>query len=278
MDTDAMQPNDISMPTPSPLVGSEGTSPLGSIPPSRKLRLPLWLMTVGAGLVAGLVSWAGGEAMFDRFRIEDEIIYPENYKKISGYEKQNVSARIHGDAAHVVERKKAAASFGLLGLALGVCLGLAGGLTAGSGKAAIVGAVGGGIAGSVVGGGLSYSVVPLFYQYFDPEQGLMILFFTHAAIFAGLGAAAGVGLGLGLVDRSALGGSLFGGMFGALVGTVAFETANSLAFPLMRTYDPISTEWLPRMLIYLCVAVGTALVAGLAAGGGTRKPAPVPAG
>jgi hypothetical protein len=241
-------------------------------------RLPLWLLTLGAGLTAGLISWAGGEAMYNMFRIEDAIIYPANYKQISGYQKQNVTAQIQGDAIRVVERKKAAVSFGLLGLLLGVCLALAGGLAGGSARTTVSGALGGGIAGAVVGGGLAYSIVPLFFRYFDPEQGLLVLFFTHAAIFAGLGAASGLGLGLGLENRLALGGSVFGGMFGALIGTVAFETANSLAFPLMRTYEPISTEWLPRLLVYFCVAIGTALMAGLAAGGSLRRRAPVPVG
>jgi hypothetical protein len=241
-------------------------------------RLPLWLLTLGAGLAAGLISWAGGEAMFNMFPIEAAIIYPANYKQVSGYAKMELKATLEVQARAVVERKKAAVSFGLLGLSLGVCLGLAGGLAADSARTAVSGAVGGGIAGAVVGGGLSYAIVPLFFRYFDPEQGLLILFFTHAAIFAGLGAAAGLGLGLGFEDRSRLSGSVFGGMFGALIGTVAFETANSLAFPLMRTYEPISSEWLPRLLVYLCVAAGTALMAGLAVGGSSRKPAPAPVG
>jgi hypothetical protein len=264
-------------PPPSPSAGSEVSSPGSPTGMRSGLRLPLWLLTLAAGLASGLISWAGGEMMFDRFRIEDAIIYPADYKQISGYQKQNVTARIQGDAIRVVERRKAAASFGLLGLSLGVCLGLAGGLAGGSARTAGLGAAGGGIAGAIVGGGMAYGIVPLFYRYFDPEQGLLVLFFTHAAIFAGLGAAAGSGLGLGLGNRSALAGSIFGGMLGAVVGTVAFETANSLAFPLMRTYEPISTDWFPRMLVFLCVAIGTALVAGLAVGGAARKPVPVPA-
>ncbi len=273
MNDEEIQTNSSPTPSQSPLDGPEVPGSQGPAVMRRGSWLPLWLLTLGAGLVAGLIAWAGGEAMFNMFRIEDAIVYPADYKKISGYQKQNVTARIQGDAMRIVERRKAAASFGLLGLALGVCLGLAGGLAGGSPRTAVSGAVGGGIAGAAVGGGLSYAVVPLFYQYLDPEQGLLVLFFAHAVIFAGLGAAAGSGLGLGLANRSVLAGSIFGGMFGALIGTVAFETANSLAFPLMRTFEPIPSEWLPRMLIYLCVAAGTALLAGLAAGGPSRKPA-----
>jgi hypothetical protein len=271
MHAEETQPNSSPTPPPSPSAGSE----VPSVPDTDGMRsgsrLPLWLLALGAGLAAGLISWAGGEAMFDTFRLEDAIIYPANYKQIGGYQKQSVTAEIQGAALRVVERKRAAVSFGLLGLSLGVCLGLAGGLASGSTRCAVSGAVGGGIAGAAVGGGLSYAIVPLFFRYLDPEQGLLILFFTHAAIFAGLGAASGLGLGLASAGRPRLMASAFGGMFGALIGTVAFESAIGLAFPLMRTYETISTEWLPRLLLYLCVATGTALLAGLAVGGPSRK-------
>ena len=278
MHAEETQPTSSSTRPSGPSAGSEVPIRQGTAGMRSGFRLPLWLLTLGAGLAAGLISWAGGEAMFNRFRIEDEVVYPADYKKLSGYQKQSVTAQSQGDASRVVERKKAAASFGLLGLSLGVCLGLTGGLAGGSTRRAIFGAVGGGITGAVGGGGLSYAIVPFFFRFFDPEQGLLVLFFTHAAIFAGVGAAAGLGLGIGLGERSAPSASVFGGMLGALIGTFTFETANSIAFPLMRTYEPISTEWLPRLLVYLCVAIGTALMAGLAAGLSSRKPAPAPVG
>src|SRR5437667_2471103 len=42
-------------------------------------RLPLWLLTVAAGLVAGAISWAGSEMTFDRFKLADAIVYPPDY-------------------------------------------------------------------------------------------------------------------------------------------------------------------------------------------------------
>ena len=66
-------------------------------------------------------------------------------------------------------------------------------------------------------------------------------------------------LGFGLDDRPALGRALFGGMLGALAATFVFETASSLAFPLMRTYQPVPAEQLPRLLAHMCVAIGTSL-------------------
>jgi hypothetical protein len=266
MQGEEVQRNSGSTSSPNPLAGFADQG-LQGIPVMRSgPRLPLWLLTLGAGLVAGFLSWAGGEAANDLFKLREAIVYPPNYKQIGGYQKMAVDAEIQGKAKVVVVRKNTTVAFGFLGLVLGVSLGLMGGLASGSARTAVSGAVGGGIAGASVGSGLSYAIVPLFFRYLDPEQGLLILFLTHAAIFAGIGATSGLALGLGLENRSAMVRAVFGGMLGALIGTFAFETANSLAFPLMRTYEPISTEWLPRLLTHLCVATFTALLAGLAAG------------
>ncbi len=62
-------------------------------------RLPLWLLTLGVGLVSGLISWAGGEAMLTMFRIEDEAIYPADYRKIGGYQRSAVGAEVQGAVA-----------------------------------------------------------------------------------------------------------------------------------------------------------------------------------
>ena len=74
-----------------------------------------------------------------------------------------------------------------------------------------------------------------------------------------------------------MGRAILGGLLGGLVGTIALEVVNSLAFPLMRTFEPIASERTPRLLMYLCVAVATGLFAGLAAGRRAPKPVPKPA-
>ena len=256
-----------------PLVGTTEPTIPQTAPPGAGRRLPLWLLTLAAGLVAGVISWAGGEATYDWFRLSDAIVYPPDYDQISGYHKMAVQAELEGKARIVVERRKGVAAFGLLGLVLGISLGLTGGLARGGSRPALTGAIGGGVAGAAAGGGLSFALVPLFFRYEDPEGGgLLVLFLTHAGIFAGIGAASGLALGLGLNDRPALSRALFGGLLGALIGTVAYETALATAFPLLRTYEPLSTEWVPRLLAHLLVAACAALLAGLAAGRPARKP------
>ena len=239
--------------------------------------LPLWLLTLGAGLISGLIGWGGGELTASLFRIEDEVIYPSDYKSIGGYQKQAVTAQIQGEAMHVVEKKKAGFASGLMGLCLGVSLGLTGGLTRGTARTALTGATVGGLAGAALGGILSWIAIPLFFRFFDPESGFLILFLTHAEIFAGVGVAAGLALGLGLGDRRILARAIFGGLIGALLGTMAFESANALAFPLMRTFEPMPNEPIPRVLMYFCVAISTAVVAGFSVWKPARKPVAKPA-
>ncbi len=240
--------------------------------PEVSRRLPLWLLTLGSGLLSGLIGWGTGEAIDSRLRMEDEIIYPPNYKSIGGYQKQSVTAEIKKEATQVVNKKKAAIELGMMGLALGVTLGLSGGLSRGTPRTAMTGAAIGGLAGVVAGGVLSWIAVPLFFRFFDPESGMLILFMTHAAIFAGVGAASGMALGLGLGDRRLLARALFGGLIGAFLGTMAFETANALAFPLMRTFEPMPDERIPRVLMYFCVAILTSVGATFAVRKPARKP------
>jgi hypothetical protein len=93
----------------------------------------------------------------------------------------------------------------------------------------------------------------------------------HAGIGAGIGAATGIALGWGLGDRGSLGRALIGGLFGALAGVFLFETINSLTFPLMPAESPLPAESLPRLVMHLAVAGGTAFLAGLAAGAQSRR-------
>jgi hypothetical protein len=273
MPAEELPPDSRSEPIASPPGGAAEPAIRQTVAVGAGRRLPLWLLTVAAGLVAGVISWAGGEATFNWFPLDKAMVYPPDYNKISGYHKMAVQAEVEGKARVVVERRKAVAAFGLLGLVLGLSLGLTGGLARGGSRPALAGAVIGGVAGAAAGGGLSFALVPLFFRSEDPEGGgLVVLFLTHAGIFTGIGAAAGLALGVGLDDRPALGRALLGGLFGALVGTVAYEAALAAAFPLLRTYEPLSTERVPRLLAHLLVAACTALLAGLAAGRPARRP------
>jgi len=237
--------------------------------------VPLWLLTLGAGIVAGALSGLAGEATGRAIPLNIE--YPAGFARMGGYQKDAVLASITVDALRVAERKRAAVAYGLLGGLLGVGLGVAGGAARRSFRSGLGGAVLGGLTGAAAGAALSAAVVPIFFRFEDPETdatitGLLVRFFTHAAIFAGVGAAGGLALGWGLGDKRSIGRALFAGLLGAVFGTLAFEVISTVAFPFLRTYDPVPSEPIPRMVAHLCVAVGTAVLAGMAAGAARTRP------
>jgi len=230
---------------------------------------PFLLLTLLAGLAAGLLSAFGGEKTMDAFALDPH--YPANYGSTSGYDRAAVRSDVNRIAKQVLEMKKGTAAYGLLGLLVGVFMGVAGGFARGSIRSGLGGVVAGGVSGALAGAALSAALIPVYYRLMDPASGLIVLFLIHSGIFAGVGAAGGLALGWGSGDRQLIGRCLIGGLFGSFVGTFAFEAINSLAFPLLRTFEPVPAEAIPRLLVHLCVAIGTAAFAGLAAGrAGTR--------
>jgi hypothetical protein len=263
-----MQPDQSEQKSPLPSDGNiarDATESSGRITPGRTRRgMPLWFMTAAAGLVAGSLGGMLGEVVVSSMPLTIE--YPSDYASMGGYQKVAVQAMSTGKATRKLEQKKAATAYGLLAAILGISLGLIGGVASGSARSGVFGAVIGGAFGAAAAAGLSFLLVPLFFKFQDPESGLVVLFLTHAGIFAGIGVASGLALGCGLNNQPALGRALFGGLMGALIGTFAFEAVNSIAFPLEQTFEPMPVERLSRVLAHLCVGFFTAVVAGLTVG------------
>jgi hypothetical protein len=249
-------------------------------PPGAVRRPPLWLQTLAAGLVAGALSWLGGELTQDAlFPITLEMP-PEVAKMERGREKSAIVDRLLTESKRAAERNKTAAAYGLLGALLGVALGLVGGRSGGSAHSGWRGAAGGGLTAAVAGAALSWGLIPFMYRLqaaakiADPDfasRFLQIHCLFHAGFAAGVGFAAGLALGWGLGDRTSLGRALIGGLFGALAGVFLFEMINTTAYPSMRGETPLPEESLARLAMYLCVAGGAALLAGLAADARPRR-------
>ncbi len=119
MHAEEAQPSSGSIPDQSPLPAESG--PIRSHEAGVKggSRLPLWLLTAGAGLVAGLLAALGGEAIGRAIPLS--VKYPPEYAKMGGYQKEAVRSMALGQAEQVQEQQKAAAAYGLLGLPRMVC-------------------------------------------------------------------------------------------------------------------------------------------------------------
>jgi hypothetical protein len=240
--------------------------------------VPLWLAATTVGVLAGLVSGLAAESTDHAYPLE--VHYPPGFEKMSGYKKDAFRSMSMVAAQRVLERKRTGAAYGILGLVLGVAMGLTGGLWSGSAQRGFLGAIVGGLAGALAGWGLSTELVPLFFRFLDPESGLVWLFAAHAGIFGGVGAAGGLALGVGLGDRAASWRAIIAGFCGGLAGAFLLETFLAVGYPLLRTFEPVPPERLPRLEAHLAVAVCSALLASIAAGSPKRSSdsEPVPAG
>jgi hypothetical protein len=163
--------------------------------------------------------------------------------------------------------RNGALTFGVLGLCLGGALGIAGGLAQRSPIATTRGGLLGAILGLALGAGLSLALLPwslrLQNRYSDDELiVLLISLVMHALIWGLVGASAGLAFAVGCEEPRLWTRAFVAGFFGAIVGTVAFELAGGLFFPLAATHQPISETWPTRLLARLLVtlAVASALV------------------
>jgi hypothetical protein len=231
--------------------------------PSNRL-FPVWLVCLGSGLVAGMLAALGGELTYDKLHADPD--YPAMFSNLSGSERAIARAQVRFKTKVVVEKYQATAAYGMLGAALGVALGLTGALAAGSQRVSLAGGFIGGASGALVGAGLSMLLVPVFFDVSNSQTGLPLLFLTHLAILAGVGAVGGLALGWSLGDRKVIVRCMIAGIVGALVGTLAFEVINFVAFPNMRTFEPVPMKTIPRIIMHLWAAAGIGIFAGRAAG------------
>jgi hypothetical protein len=277
------EPNERSETTPAADLAGDAVGP-GKAPGGAAPGAWLWLWALAAGLVAGLAAGIGGEATQGLFKIHYQR--PANWAQLSPFERPDVESALIRKATPPVEEKNTAVVYGLLGGALGGALGLAGGLARRSARAALAAAVLGLVAGAATGAAAGSGMAFVFYQQLDsapkapsgfveadPRPSLLFDLLVHAAIWAPVGAVAGLAFGAGLGGRRSVGQALFGGLAGAVLGTMAFEVASTLAFPLLRVDSPIPGERLPRLLAVFSVAVFTALGAAVGVQERRRKAA-----
>jgi hypothetical protein len=234
--------------------------------PRNRGRLPIF----AGALLAGLVAFGIGESIY---RIVPAKKVLQSVRMTSAKVMLPTPATENAAAA-----RNGALAFGVLGLFLGCSLGIAGGLARKSPAAATRAGLFGTIAGAIVGAGLSLGLLPVFLAQQDrySEDELVVLLVSlvmHAVIWGSLGASAGLAFAVGLGEPSRGIRAAIAGFLGAVLGTVAFELAGGLLFPLAATHQPISETWPTRLLARLLVALGSASALVLALSKSERKAA-----
>jgi hypothetical protein len=233
----------------------------------------IWALAVGAGFLAGVLSWVAGEMALTAFKPELEEAQGMGVVLMLPSRKGELKA----------DTQNAALAFGLLGAILGLGLGITGGLVeeaSRTGRWAMAGLTGLAV-GAALGVGASLALVPLFHQarMANPlSLDLTIPMLVHAGIWAAVGAGGGLAFGIGSAgDRRRIARTTIGGLVGGALAAVAYETIGALAFPLADTPRPLSLTWgsrlLARLLVATLAAAGAAAVVTLET---SRRPAPPP--
>jgi hypothetical protein len=213
-----------------------------------------WLVVLG-GLLAGLVSFGIGEAIFEIIPTGTVMVDLSGAKAMV----------VRRGTSTVADARNGALTFAVLGLCLGGCLGLAGGLARRSTSGALNGGLVGSVLGIALGGGVSLALLARFISmrldYF--EYDLLISLVMHGLIWGLLGAAAGLAYAVGLGELRLSGRAVTAGLVGAVLGAVAFELIGAVFFDAAETDQPISETWPTRLLARLLVTVGTAVAIAL---------------
>jgi hypothetical protein len=234
---------------------------------SHGLPIRAWGLSLIAGVAAGLVGWLGGEAVLDHFAAEGKPM--------------NVYGTIVSQASlasiHAAEVKNGMLAFAILGGAVGAGMGLAGGLARGRVRSALLAAAVGLGLGVAVALATTWACGLAYRRWFDEvAENLVASLLFHGAIWSSIGAAGGLAFGIGLGGRGHLARELLGGFLGGWLGTLLFEVIGTTAFPMDRTFQPVSLSWgsrlAGRLAVAVCVAIGTALTLQLSGWGKAPQP------
>jgi hypothetical protein len=260
-----MPPADADPLAPNPAGEEALNSPATPPPPDPSASAPApvprpWGWALAAGVLAGLLTWAGGEVAWKGVRAAQ-------VPRIIPYPTAEDRARIIGG-----QTRSTAVTFIQQGAILGAVLGLAGGLSRRSARGGLVAAAVGLTLGAVAAGGAAHGLLPYYFWNVDPEESnLTIPLLTHGGIWAAAGAAAGLAFGLGRGGRNRWARGALGGLLGGVVATMAYDLVGALAFPLDKTSQPVSATVVTRLLAQLAVAVLVAAGAALGVGDPVRR-------
>jgi hypothetical protein len=206
----------------------------------------VWLVTLGAGLAAAVITWAGGES----------LMVEETGTGARGG-RTRISPVVHST-------RNGMTSVGLLGGSLGLGLGLAGGLLRGSARSAGLAGPVGVVLGGAAGAGAAKVLVPLYFSNYSAVS-LSVPLLVHGGLWTSISIAAGLAFGLGIEGPSRVIEAVIYAIVGALLATITNEFAGVWLFPAAQTDRPLPVTSGSRMFAYLVVAlmIGAALAFGV---------------
>jgi hypothetical protein len=232
----------------------ETTSLTGADSLSAKPDRRLWNWALAAGILAGLLTWVGGEMAWAGGR-------SARAPKIIAFPTAEDHARVVRGLV-----SNTAVSFIQQGAILGGVLGLAGGLARRKALAGLIAALAGSGLGAIAGGAAAYCLLPIYFNNVDPQSNdLTYPLLTHGGIWAAAGTAAGFAFGLGAGGKGRWVRCAVGGLLGGVFSAMIYDLIGAIVFPLDKTSQPVSPTVVTRLFaqfaVALFVAAGVAAVA-----------------
>ena len=244
--------------------GHPAAGPAPELAGSRPLPHRLvWAIALAAGIVAGLISWLGGELALGAFR-------PRLYRlEMMGM----TSLQPTRESQDAADLKNATLAFTVLGSVTGLVMGLAGGLAGRAPGRGVFVALALQALGALVGALASLALLPLFYRGNVPDPSdLLSPILIHGGVWMAIGAVGGLAFALGLGSRGHLPNAVGAACIAAFLAAIVFHLLNGVLFPDSSSMEPVARSRLVRLLAMLLVTILVAL--GAARGALGRLPSP----
>ncbi|MGC8638816.1 MAG: hypothetical protein ACP5XB_02925 [Isosphaeraceae bacterium] len=212
----------------------------------------VWVLTLAAGLIAGLASGTIEEVVHARHGRQSTVVNTASSSPfVAGKEAEEKSKVLRA-----AENLETTLIFGSLGAMLGLALGFAGGAARGSAPMTMAAASGGLILGAAVGVAAIKVVLPVYnWQYLADSNDLIMGILCQIALAMVLGASGGAAFGAGLEGSKCALRAALGGLLGAAAGALIHGLVVAFAFPLARTSSLISEMWGTRLFALLAVVI-----------------------
>lgn len=218
----------------------------------------VWGFALLAGLLAGGLSAALGEQLFETFT---PGLVPE---VVNG----QTSMVPDPDEIALATRKNAALTFGLMGGLTGLAMALAGARASRRPSLGAWEGVVGLVLGLLATATIAWLATPAYFLYESRVQAneggehLLIPLLVHAGIWGTVGAVGGLAFGLGVArnPREMVPRTLIGGFVGALIGAVLYELLGGAFFPMDKTPQPFAETLAPRVMAMMLTCLGAAVL------------------
>ena len=222
-----------------------------------------YVIALGAGIVAGLLSWLIGEATLEVFKAKEiEFVY-------LGMRNVGPSA----DSRNAALFKNAVLAYAVLGGVTGLALGLAGGIAGRSNLRGVVAGVIALVLGSLAGGLAALGLLSFYYRQLVPDPNdLLRPIMICGGIAVAISAVSGAAFAIAARRGRRVPAAMLAACLGAIWSTIMFFILSEYFFADSSSTEPLAGPPLVRLLAKMLLTIMAALCAACGTLGGLLRP------